>query len=48
MRELLTSGAVGSIELNAQKKIRADIQERWEKLGLVKGLQDAEQYQRGY
>lgn len=39
MRELLTSGAVGSIELNAQKKIRQDIQERWQKLGLVDGLQ---------
>lgn len=38
MRELLTSGAVGSIELNAQKKIRQDIQERWDKLGLVNGL----------
>lgn len=39
MRELLTSGAVGSIELNAQKKIRQDIQERWQKLGLVNGLE---------
>jgi len=39
MRELLTSGAVGSIELNAQKKIRQDIQERWQRLGLVEGLQ---------
>ncbi|MBP5458055.1 MAG: hypothetical protein J6Y37_16325 [Paludibacteraceae bacterium] len=39
MRELLTSGAVGSIELNAQKKIRQDIQERWQKIGLVNGLQ---------
>ena len=38
MRELLTSGAVGSIELNAQKKIREDIQNRWKKLGLVEGL----------
>lgn len=38
MRELLTSGAVGNIELNAQKKIRQDIQERWDRLGLVKGL----------
>lgn len=40
MKELLTSGVVGNIELNAQKKIRRDIQERWEKLGLVDGLQD--------
>ena len=39
MRELLSSGAVGSIELNAQKKIRQDIQERWQKLGLVNGLE---------
>lgn len=39
MRELLTSGAVGNIELNAQKKIREDIQARWDRLGLVKGLE---------
>ena len=39
MRELLTSGAVGNIELNAQKKIRENIQERWKRLGLVDGLQ---------
>jgi len=39
MRELLTSGAVGNIELNAQKKIREDIQKRWDRLGLVKGLE---------
>lgn len=39
MRELLNSGAVGNIELNAQKKIRQDIQERWNRLGLVKGLE---------
>jgi len=38
MRELLNSGVVGSIELDAQKKIRQDIQERWEKLNLLKGL----------
>lgn len=38
MKQLLTSGAVGQIELNAQKKIRHDIQERWERLGLVEGL----------
>ena len=38
MRDLLTSGKVGSIELNAQKKIREDIQNRWDKLGLVEGL----------
>ena len=39
MRELLTSGAVGNIELNAQKKIREDIQKRWQSLHLVDGLQ---------
>ncbi len=38
MRDLLTSGKVGSIELNAQKKIREEIQNRWDKLGLVEGL----------
>lgn len=38
MRELLTSGAVGNIEINAQKKIRESIQERWNRLGLVEGL----------
>ena len=39
MRDFLKSGAVGSIELDAQKKIRKDIQERWTKLGLLEGLQ---------
>lgn len=39
MREFLTSGQVGNIELNAQKKIREDIQNRWEKLGFVEGLE---------
>lgn len=39
MKELLTSGALGTIEMNAQKKIRKDIQERWERLGLVDGLE---------
>lgn len=39
MRELLNSGVVGNVELNAQKKIREDIQKRWEKLGLLDGLQ---------
>lgn len=39
MRELLTSGAVGNIEFNAQKKIREDIQKRWQQMGLVEGLQ---------
>ena len=39
MKDLLTSGKVGSIELNAQKKIREDIQKRWERIGLVEGLE---------
>ena len=39
MRELLKSGAVGKVEIDAQKKIRQDIQERWERLGLVDGLE---------
>lgn len=38
MREFLTSGQVGNIELNAQKKIREDIQNRWEQLGFTEGL----------
>lgn len=39
MREFLTSGKVGNIELNAQKRIREEIQKRWESLGFVDGLQ---------
>ena len=38
MREFLTSGQVGNIELNAQKKIREDIQNRWDQLGFTEGL----------
>ena len=38
VKDLLTSGAVGNIELNAQKQIRAAIQERWNKLGLTEDL----------
>lgn len=38
MRELLTSGAVGNIEVNAQKHIRQEIQERWDRLHLTDGL----------
>lgn len=38
MREFLTSGTVGNIELNAQRKIREDIQNRWEQLGFTEGL----------
>lgn len=39
MKEFLASGQVGNIELNAQQKIRKEIQERWERLGFVEGLQ---------
>lgn len=39
MREFLTSGQVGNIELNMQKKIREDIQKRWDSLGFTEGLQ---------
>jgi hypothetical protein len=39
MKDLLTSGKVGNIELNAQKKIREDVQKRWERIGLVDGLE---------
>lgn len=38
MREFLTSGQVGNIELNMQKKIREDIQKRWDSLGFTEGL----------
>lgn len=38
MREILKSGAVGKIEIEAQKKIRKDIQERWSRLKLLDGL----------
>lgn len=39
MREFLTSGQVGNIELNMQNKIREDIQKRWDSLGFTEGLQ---------
>ena len=39
MREILNSGVIGNIEIEAQKKIREAIQQRWDKLGLVEGLQ---------
>ena len=38
MREFLTSGQVGQIELNEQRKIRQQITERWDKLGMTEGL----------
>ena len=39
MREFLTSGQVGQIELNEQRKIRQQITERWDRLGMTEGLQ---------
>ena len=38
MIEFLTSGQVGSIELNEQKRIRKEINERWDRLGMTEGL----------
>lgn len=38
MREFLTSGQVGNIELNEQKRIRKEINERWDSLGMTDGL----------
>ena len=38
MREFLTSGLVGNIELNAQKQIREQVQSRWDSLGFTEGL----------
>ena len=38
MNGLLKSGVVGNLEINAQKKIREDILNRWEGLGLLEGL----------
>ena len=39
MREFLTSGKVGNIELDAQRKIRESIQQRWDSLGFTEGLE---------
>lgn len=39
MKEFLTSGKVGNIELNEQKKLRSQILDRWESLGFTEGLQ---------
>lgn len=39
MRDLLNSGKVGKIELNAQKKIREEITNRWKGLGLLEDLE---------
>jgi len=38
MKEFLSSGVIGNIEYNAQKKIREDIQKRWDSLGFTEGL----------
>ena len=38
MREFLTSGQVGNIELNENMQIRKKINERWEALGMTDGL----------
>ena len=38
MREILNSSVFGNIEIEAQKKIRNDINERWDRLGLCEGL----------
>ena len=38
MIDFLKSGQVGTIELNEQRRIRKEINERWEKLGMVDGL----------
>jgi hypothetical protein len=39
MREFLTSGQVGNIEINEQRKIREKIQNRWDSLGFTEGLE---------
>lgn len=38
MKELLTSGVVGTIDYDAQKQIHEQIITRWDKLGLTEGL----------
>ena len=38
MREFLTSGQVGKIELNEQRRIRKEITDRWSSLGMTDGL----------
>lgn len=40
MREFLTSGVVGNIELQEQQKTRKLVQERWDSLGFTDGLPD--------
>ena len=38
MKEFLASGQVGKIELNEQKRIRKEINDRWSALGMTDGL----------
>lgn len=38
MKEFLSSGVVGNIEYNAQRQIREEVQNRWDKLGFTEGL----------
>ena len=38
MREFLTSGQVGTIELDAQRKLREAVINRWDSLGFTEGL----------
>lgn len=38
MIEFLASGQVGKIQLNEQKRIREEINNRWDKLGMTEGL----------
>ena len=39
MREFLTNGVVGNIELNEQKRVRGMIMERWDSLNFLEGLE---------
>lgn len=39
MKEFLTSGQVGNIELNETRELRKKINERWDRLGMTEGLQ---------
>ena len=38
MKEFLTSGQIGNIELDESRKIRNQITERWDRLGMTEGL----------
>ena len=38
MKEFLASGKIGNIELNEQRRIRQEIQNRWDQLGFTEGL----------